>query len=123
MWYGDQYARHDWPAAILQLPAIALLRGCDRRVSSILRTSRVLLSSTGSLLAGELVLGLLVAVRDHAVEKGAGSALGVAISFGLLDLAVQVGGGLFVLAIVTRVVLVEVLGCSTVSVRNWKGCS
>ena len=46
----------------------------------------------------------------------------MAIGFSLLNLTVQVGGGLFVLAIVTRVVLVEVLGCSVLSVevRNKK---
>jgi hypothetical protein len=66
-----------------------------------------------------LILGLLVTMRDHAVEKGAGPALVVTVGFGLLDLAVQVGGGLFVLALVAGVVLVEVLGCGGVLV--WLG--
>jgi hypothetical protein len=81
----------------------------------VLNASSVL-ARAGSTFLSYLFFGLLVAVGDHAIEERAWLALFVAIGFGLLDLAVQVGGGLFVLAFVARVVLIEVLGCETMSV-------
>lgn len=45
---------------------------------------------------GNLVLRLLVAVRDHAVEEAAGLALRVALLLRLLDLTAKVARGLVV---------------------------
>ena len=42
-------------------------------------------------LARQLLLGLLVAVRDELVEEAAGLALLVAVFLGVLDLLLQVG--------------------------------
>jgi hypothetical protein len=64
----------------------------------------------GGMLASNLILRLLVAVGDHAVEERAWLALIMTIGFSFLDLAVEVGRGLLVLTLVARVVLVEVLG-------------
>lgn len=58
----------------------------------------LVLSLVGSKPAGgNLVFGLLVAVRDQAVEETARSSLGVFVaSLGFLDLAVEVAGGLVI---------------------------
>lgn len=68
-------------------------------------------ASSASTLAGDLVFGLLVAVGDHAVQQRTWLALVVAFGLGLVDFSGQVGGCLFIMALVVGVVLVEVLGC------------
>ena len=68
---------------------------------------------------GDLVFGLLVAVRDHAVEEAAGLALRVVVLLRLLDLTAKVAGGLvvnvvrldFFVKVGWRAALVWVLQC------------
>lgn len=80
----------------------------------ILHSSCVLAAGARGALSSNLLLGLLVAVRNHSVQQGAWLALIVAVRFSLLDFSAQVGGCLFILALIVGVVLVEVLG--------WVGC-
>lgn len=81
-----------------------------RRSTSLVRSLR---------LGRQLLLGLLVAVRDEAVEEAVRAALRVALGFGALDLAVQVAGGFLVDVVVVVVVQVDccagglLVGCMT----------
>ena len=65
---------------------------------------------------GDLVFGLLVAVRDHAVEEAAGLALWVVVLLRLIDLAAKVARGLVVN--VVRVDFLVKVGWRLVSVRG-----
>jgi hypothetical protein len=77
---------------------------------ALLGTSGWSLRTSGNL-GCDLVFGLLVAVRDEAVEEGAGSALGVLGVFGL---------GLFELLVkVTSGLLIELLMLVEVGCRKW----
>lgn len=83
--------------------------------SSVVTCAKRLLANrlVGSSLVGslgfscELLLSLLVAVRDQPVEKAIRATLRVALGFGALDLAVQVAGGLLVDVVVLVVVEVD----------------
>lgn len=90
---------------------------CGSLLPSRLTSSRNLVGSLG--LGRQLLLGLLVAVRDEAVEETVRAALRVALGFGALDLAVQVAGGFLVDVVVVVVVQVDccaggwLVGCMT----------
>ena len=72
-----------------------------------------------SLVLGDLVLRLLVPVRDHAVEEAARLALGVALLLGLFDFARQMAVGLVVDVLVV-LGFVEV-GCGGGEVSDGNG--
>ena len=67
-----------------------------------------------SRLLSELIFGLLVAVRDQAVQEGARSSLRVAFFLSLIGFLADVGDGF----LISRVVLVKV-GCNLVSIQKW----
>lgn len=69
----------------------------------------------GSHLGLDLLLGLVVAVRDQSVEEAVGTTLVVALGLCALDLAVQVSCSLLVDVVLVVVVVVVVLVCDDVS--------